>query len=148
MCLRVATSFDSTGAIQDRLGQDGYAFAEVNVVPDIDDENKEESDLTSCHRTRVKRVYVRRITFTGQYKTRDYVLRREMRQLEGSRFSPTLVNRSRVRLQRLPFMQSVSVDTAVVPGHRRSSGFGGDGARGAIRVVLGRAWVSAQTAPP
>lgn len=104
----------STGAIQDRLGQDGFAFADVNVVPDIDDENKEVALNFVINPG--KRVYVRRITFTGQYKTRDYVLRREMRQLEGSRFSPSLVNRSRVRLQRLAFMQSVSIDTAVVPG--------------------------------
>ncbi len=104
----------STGAIQDRLGEDGFAFAEVNVLPDIDDENKEVSLNFVINPG--KRVYVRRITFTGQYKTRDYVFRREMRQLEGSRFSPALVNRSRVRLQRLPFIQSVSIDTAVVPG--------------------------------
>jgi len=104
----------STGDIQDRLGQDGYAFAEVNVIPNIDDEKKEISLNFVINPG--KRVYVRRITFTGQYKTRDYVLRREMRQLEGSRFSPALVSRSRVRLQRLAFMQSVSIDTALVPG--------------------------------
>jgi len=104
----------STSAIQDRLGQDGFAFAEVNVVPNIDDENKTVALNFAINPG--KRVYVRRITFTGQFKTRDEVLRREMRQLEGSRFSPALVSRSRVRLQRLPFMQSVSIDTAVVPG--------------------------------
>ncbi len=104
----------STTAIQDRLGQDGFAFAEVNVLPNIDDENQE-VELNFVINPG-KRVYVRRITFTGQYKTRDYVLRREMRQLEGSRFSPALVNRSRIRLQRLAFMQSVSIDTAIVPG--------------------------------
>ena len=104
----------STTALQDRLGQDGFAFADVNVLPNIDDENKEVSLNFAINPG--KRVYVRRITFTGQFKTKDYVLRREMRQLEGSRFSPALVNRSRVRIQRLPFMQSVSIDTAVVPG--------------------------------
>ena len=104
----------STTALQDRLGQDGFAFAEVNVIPDIDDENNEVSLNFVVEPG--KRVYVRRITFTGHFKTKDYVLRREMRQLEGSRFSPALVNRSRVRIQRLPFMQSVSIDTAVVPG--------------------------------
>ena len=104
----------STTALQDRLGQDGFAFADVNVLPNIDDENKEVSLNFAI--SPGKRVYVRRITFTGQFKTKDYVLRREMRQLEGSRFSPALVNRSRVRIQRLPFMHSVSIDTAVVPG--------------------------------
>lgn len=104
----------SSTAINDRLGQDGYAFAEVDVLPDIDDETRDVG-LTFAI-TPGKRVYVRRITFTGQYKTRDEVLRREMRQLEGSRFSPALVNRSRVRLQRLAFMQSVSIRTPRVPG--------------------------------
>jgi len=104
----------SSSAIQELLGQDGYAFAEVNVLPNIDDDEKEVALNFDVNPG--KRVYVRRITFTGQYKTRDNVLRREMRQLEGSRFSPALVSRSRVRLQRLPFMQSVSIDTNLVPG--------------------------------
>lgn len=104
----------SSNAIDDRLGQDGFAFADIDVVPELDDEAR-----TVALEFRIrpgKRVYVRRIRFEGQYKTRDEVLRREMRQLEGSRFSPTLVNRSRIRLQRLPFMQGVSIDTPRVPG--------------------------------
>ena len=105
---------DSSNAITDRLGQDGFAFAEVDVLPDIDDA-EDEVALNFVVRPG-KRVYVRRIIFDGQYKTRDEVLRREMRQLEGSRFSPALVNRSRIRLQRLPFMQSVSIRTPRVPG--------------------------------
>ncbi len=104
----------SSNAITDRLGQDGFAFAEVDVLPDIDDASKDVG-LTFVV-TPGKRVYVRRIIFTGQYKTRDEVLRREMRQFEGSRFSPALVNRSRIRLQRLAFMQSVSIRTPRVPG--------------------------------
>lgn len=104
----------SSNAMTDRLGQDGFAFAEVDVLPDIDDESR---DVGLNFTVRPgKRVYVRRITFNGQYKTRDEVLRREMRQLEGSRFSPALVDRSRIRLQRLPFMQSVSIRTPRVPG--------------------------------
>lgn len=104
----------STNAISDRLGEDGYAFAEVDVLPDVDDEAR---TVGLDFRIRPgSRVYVRRIVFSGQYKTRDEVLRREMRQLEGSRFSPQRVNRSRVRLQRLPFMQSVRIDTERVPG--------------------------------
>ena len=105
---------ENSNALTDRLGQDGFAFAEVDVLPDIDDESRDVG-LNFVVRPG-KRVYVRRITFTGQYKTRDEVLRREMRQLEGSRFSPALVNRSRIRLQRLPFMQSVSIRTPRVPG--------------------------------
>jgi len=104
----------SSTALSDRLGEDGFAFASVEVLPDINDETRDVG-LTFVINPG-KRVYVRRISFTGQYKTRDEVLRREMRQLEGSRFSPALVNRSRVRLQRLPFMQSVSIRTPRVPG--------------------------------
>ena len=104
----------SSTAISDRLGQDGFAFAEVDVIPDINDESKDVG-LTFVVKPG-KRVYVRRIIFTGQYKTRDEVLRREMRQFEGSRFSPALVSRSRIRLQRLAFMQSVSISTPRVPG--------------------------------
>ncbi len=104
----------SSNAVSDRLGQDGYAFAEVDVIPDIDDTERSVG-LTFDVRPG-KRVYVRRINFTGQYKTRDEVLRREMRQLEGSRFSPALVDRSRIRLQRLPFMQSVTIRNPRVPG--------------------------------
>jgi len=104
----------SSNFITDRLGQDGFAFAEVDVLPDINDDSKDVG-LNFVVKPG-KRVYVRRITFTGQYKTKDEVLRREMRQFEGSRFSPALVSRSRVRLQRLPFMQSVSISTPRVPG--------------------------------
>ncbi|MDO6460743.1 outer membrane protein assembly factor BamA [Granulosicoccaceae sp. 1_MG-2023] len=104
----------SSTAITDRLGEEGFAFADVQVMPQIDDEKKEVA-LTFQVRPG-ERAYVRRIVFTGQYKTRDEVLRREMRQLEGSRFSPQLVNRSRVRLQRLSYLQSVSIDTQRVPG--------------------------------
>ncbi len=104
----------SSNSISDRLGQEGFAFANVDVIPDINDETRDVG-LTFVIAPG-KRVYVRRITFVGQYKTRDEVLRREMRQLEGSRFSPALVNRSRVRLQRLAFMQSVSIRTPRVPG--------------------------------
>lgn len=104
----------SGNAITDRLGQEGFAFADVEVLPEINDDSRDVG-LTFVVKPG-KRVYVRRIIFTGQYKTRDEVLRREMRQLEGSRFSPALVSRSRIRLQRLPFMQSVSIRTPRVPG--------------------------------
>ena len=104
----------SSNAVSDRLGEEGYAFADVNVTPTIDDETRE-VDLSFVV-VPGNRVYVRRIIFTGQFKTRDEVLRREMRQLEGSRFSPALVDRSRIRIQRLSFLQSVSINTPRVPG--------------------------------
>ncbi len=104
----------SSNAITDRLGQEGFAFATVEVLPDINDETKDVGLNFLVQQG--NRVYVRRILFTGQYKTRDEVFRREMRQFEGSRFSPALVSRSRIRLQRLPFMQAVSITTPRVPG--------------------------------
>ena len=103
-----------SSAVTDRLGDDGFAFADVQVDPQIDDQKREVGLIYNI--TPGERAYVRRITFTGQYKTRDEVLRREMRQMEGSRFSPQLVNRSRVRLQRLSYLESVSIDTQRVPG--------------------------------
>ena len=104
----------TSGRISERLGRDGFAFADVDVIPTIDDDTRSVS--LDFRIIPGNRVYVRRINFTGQYKTRDEVMRREMRQLEGSRYSPQLVDRSRVRLQRLPFMQSVSIATPRVPG--------------------------------
>ncbi|MCB1755137.1 MAG: outer membrane protein assembly factor BamA [Gammaproteobacteria bacterium] len=103
-----------SGEITDRLGEEGFAFADVSVLPEIDDETREVKLVYNV--IPGERAYVRRIIFTGQYKTRDEVLRREMRQMEGSRFSPQLVNRSRVRLQRLSYLESVNIDTQRVPG--------------------------------
>jgi outer membrane protein insertion porin family len=69
-------------AISDRLGEEGYAFANVNMVPDIHNDEKL-VDMTFFVDP-VNRVYVRRIGLQGNTKTRDQVLRREMRQMEGA----------------------------------------------------------------
>ncbi len=97
-----------------RLGADGYAQAEVEPVPDLDRENKL-ADVTIYVEPN-NRVYVRRINFNGIDSVADEVLRREMRQLEGGYLSNTLVDRSKVRLQRLPYIEEVAVDTTPVPG--------------------------------
>ena len=68
------------------LGNEGYSFAEVNGVPEID-ENTGQVDLT-FYVDPQQRTYVRRIVFLGNYRTHDVVLRREMRQMEGSWASP------------------------------------------------------------
>ncbi len=100
--------------IGDRLGDEGYSFANVNAVPEIDDaENR--VDLTFFVDPG-DRVYVRRINFRGNAKTRDEVLRREMRQMESGWISTKAIERSRVRLNRLGFFESVSVETPAVPG--------------------------------
>ena len=100
--------------IGDRLGTDGYSFANVNAVPEVDDSQKT-VDLTFFVDPG-KRVYVRRINFNGNAKTRDEVLRREMRQMESGWMSTAAVERSRIRLNRLGFFESVNVETAAVPG--------------------------------
>ena len=105
---------ESSSAISDRLGEDGYAFANVDVVPDLDDDSNTVGLKYSI--TPGKRVYVRRIIFSGQDGTQDEVLRREMRQMEGSRFSPAALSRSQTRLQRLPYIDRVSITTPRVPG--------------------------------
>ena len=83
-----------------RLGEQGYANAEIEPVPELDHENKE-AEIT-LYVDPKSRVYVRRINFRGINEVDDEVLRREMRQMEGSYLSNRLVDRSKVRLQRLP----------------------------------------------
>ena len=100
--------------ISERLGSEGYSFANVNAVPEIDDAGKT-VDLT-FYVDPDRRVYVRRINFKGNTKTRDEVLRREMRQMESGWISTEAIERSRVRLNRLGFFESVGVETPAVPG--------------------------------
>jgi outer membrane protein insertion porin family len=97
-----------------RLGQDGYAFAKIDPVPQVSEKDKEIS-LTFLVDPG-NRVYVRNITFTGTVSINDEVLRREMRQMEGGYLSNAAVERSKQRLQRLPYIESVEVETTPVPG--------------------------------
>jgi len=105
---------ESTKRIVERLGDEGYAFANVNTIPELDRKNRRVSITFFVDPG--KRVYVRRIVFKGNYRTRDEVLRREMRQLEGAPFSAEKVRLSRMRLERLGFFQEVNVETPAVPG--------------------------------
>ncbi|MDE2092035.1 MAG: outer membrane protein assembly factor BamA, partial [Gammaproteobacteria bacterium] len=100
--------------IRKRLGQDGYAFAQVNPVPDIDREHKVVSITFVIDPG--QRVYVRHINFKGAPATDDVVFRREMRQFEGTWISSNDVERSRVRLERLPWVEEAKVKTVPVPG--------------------------------
>ncbi len=97
-----------------RLGQDGYAFAQVQAIPELDDDTKEAA-ITFFVDPR-SRVYVRRINFNGADNVNDDVFRREMRQLEGSYLSNALLERSKIRLQRLPYVESVDFETNPVVG--------------------------------
>jgi outer membrane protein insertion porin family len=97
-----------------RLGQDGYAFAKIEPVP-IADQDAKEIAVTFLVEPG-NRAYVRRINFSGSTSINDDVLRREMRQMEGGYLSNAAVERSKQRLQRLPFIESVEVETTPVPG--------------------------------
>jgi outer membrane protein insertion porin family len=105
---------ETSKAISDRLGDEGYAFANVNMVPDINNEKKS-VDMTFFVDPG-KRVYVRRINMQGNTKTRDEVLRRETRQMEASWYSASKIERSKTRLERLGYFEQVNVETPQVVG--------------------------------
>jgi outer membrane protein insertion porin family len=100
--------------IADRLGNEGYVFANVNMVPIINEELKI-VDMTFFIDPG-KRVYVRQINLSGHLKTRDEVLRREMRQMESSWASTQKIERSKTRLNRLGYFESVDVEMPPVVG--------------------------------
>jgi len=97
-----------------RLGEQGYANAEIEPVPVLNEETKE-AEITFYVDPK-SRVYVRRINFNGIDEVDDEVLRREMRQMESSYLSNLLVDRSKVRLQRLAYVENVEVNNTPVPG--------------------------------
>ena len=99
-----------------RLGEEGYAFATIEPVPDLDPETK--TVAVTLYIEPQNRVYVRRVNFHGADSVNDEVFRREMRQFEGGYLSNSKVERSRVRLQRLPYIEEVQVETNPVPGTR------------------------------
>ena len=103
----------TTDLISYRLGEEGYAFARIEPVTDMDIENSEVA--VTFYVDPGKRAYVRRINFYGTTAVQDKVLRREMRQMEGAFLSNRLVERSEQRLRRLPFLEEVSSDTSAVP---------------------------------
>ncbi|MBX2867486.1 MAG: outer membrane protein assembly factor BamA [Acidiferrobacterales bacterium] len=104
----------SRKAIADRYADTGYAFVEVRPVYKTDRENNTVSTVFTIDPK--QRVYVRKIEISGNSYTRDEVIRRELRQLEGSWYSAGAVRRSKDRLNRLGFFQNVSIETPSVPG--------------------------------
>jgi outer membrane protein insertion porin family len=104
----------SEEAMNLRLGADGYAFAQVRAVPELDEETKEVHVRFFIDPQ--NRVYVRRINFNGSDSVNDEVFRREIRQMEGGYLSNSLVDRSQVLLQRLPYVETVDHETVPVPG--------------------------------
>ena len=105
---------ESSKLLGDRLGNDGYAFANVNAVPDLDKKDRKVSFTFFVDPGR--RVYVRRINVTGNTRTRDEVIRREMRQLEGGWYSASKIQHSKQRIDRLGYFSEVNLETPSVPG--------------------------------
>ena len=103
----------STEGITNQLGNQGYAFANVNTIPDIDKESK--TVAVTFFVDPGKRAYVRRITFSGNTRTADEVLRREMRQPESAWISTAKIERGKIRLQKLGYFTEVNVETPAVP---------------------------------
>ena len=102
--------------LQNRLGEDGFAFAKVDPVPTtLGDPANKELSLTFFIDPG-NRVYVRHINFNGVTKINDEVLRREMRQLEGGWLSNVALDRSKQRLERLPYITKVESETKPVAG--------------------------------
>lgn len=103
----------TTNNISAKFGDDGYYYAQIRPVTRINDENRTVD--VEYYIDPVRPVYVRRINFTGNFKTQDEVLRREMRQLEGALASNQKIQLSRARLMRTGFFKNVTVDTRPVP---------------------------------
>jgi outer membrane protein insertion porin family len=104
----------STKAISDRLSNDGYAFSNVNAAPEIDKENRTAAFTLFIDPGR--RVYVRRIVVNGNTKTRDEVVRREFRQMEGGWYSASQIEASKRRVDRTNYFSEVGIETPAVPG--------------------------------
>lgn len=99
---------------ESKLGEKGYAFSKVQVASDIDEISKQVALRFVVDPG--KRTYVRRINIKGNFRTKDEVYRREMRQLESSWYSREQVERSKVRIQRLPYVESIAINQSPVAG--------------------------------
>ncbi len=100
--------------ISERLGADGYAFANVNAVPDIDKVKR--TAAFTFYVDSGRRVYIRKISINGNAKTKDEVVRREIRQLEDAWYDGTRIERSKVRIKRLGYFDDVNIETPPVAG--------------------------------
>lgn len=105
---------DSSKAISDYLGNFGYAFANVNAIPNLDIE-KRIVDF-NFNLDQGKKIYVRRVNIIGNDSTKDEVIRREIRQYESSWFSKEKVDLSKTRLNRTQYFESVNIETPTVMG--------------------------------
>ena len=105
---------ESTKLISDRLGNEGYAFASINPVPEA---NRDKNEVAfTLYVDPGKRVYVRRISIFGNTNTRDEVIRREMRQMESGWYSTDKLTRSKQRVDKLGYFSDVQLETPGVQG--------------------------------
>ena len=104
----------SVKAISDRLGAEGYAFANVNALPELDREKLRAAFTIFVDPGR--RVYIRKVNINGNVRTRDEVIRREMRQLESAWYDGARIERSKVRIKRLGYFDDVNIETPPVVG--------------------------------
>ncbi len=100
--------------LEHQMGRIGYAFSEVKITPVIDDVAR--SVALTYHVIPGEKVYVRRINIYGNDSTQDHVYRRELRLMEGSVLASDLLERSKIRIQRLPYVETVSVEPVPIPG--------------------------------
>ncbi|MDG2297567.1 MAG: outer membrane protein assembly factor BamA, partial [Gammaproteobacteria bacterium] len=100
--------------IEYELGEEGYSFAEVEAIPELNRDTKEVKVVFYIQPK--SRVYVRRVNFSDTTSINDNTLRRELRQLEGGYYSKSRLERSKIRLQRLPYIEEVEFETVPVPG--------------------------------
>ncbi len=105
---------NSVKFMTDRLANDGYSFSNINPVPELDKEKRTAAFTFFVDPGR--RVYIRHINVQGNARTRDEVVRREMRQLEAGWYSIDKINRSKERLDRTGFFEEVTVESPPVPG--------------------------------
>ena len=104
----------TTKAFTDYFGKFGFAFARVQSVPDIDRSTNRVALVLQADPSR--RAYVRRISVSGNTRSRDEVVRRELRQLESAWYDGDKIKLSRNRVDRLGFFRDVAIDTSDVPG--------------------------------
>lgn len=100
--------------LSNKLGSQGFAFTKVAATPEFDEANKQVGITLSVDQG--KRTYVRRIDIRGNNRTKDEVYRRELRQVESSWFSKEQVERSKTRLERLPYVEEATIEAEPVAG--------------------------------
>ncbi len=105
---------ETSKVVGERLAAEGYAFANVNAIPNLNKETHEVSFNLVIDPG--QRVYIRRINIAGNTKTRDEVIRREFRQVEGAWFDVEKIKKSKQRADRLDYFSEVSVETPQVQG--------------------------------